>query len=452
MNALPPPAVQIAAAALQRERDHHAARIEEIDGVLAHLQSSPVERSSGPTPRRRFRTLSNNDPATVTGLPEGHPALVEKRTLFPSSVVTPAQSERLLVSGEHNRKLGDRIVKGPWKGMPLFHLTLEERKTCPEACFNWRTCYGNGMPKARRHSTEEIEARLIVELVDLGRRYPGGFVVRLHTLGDFFSVDYVDLWKRALLKVPPLHVFGYTAHPRDSEIGQAIYDQTCLSWDRFAIRFSSKDPAPQGATTIFRRPESATVPEGIVCPAETGATDCCGTCGLCWAPGARDKTIVFVAHGQEFLQPVAPSTDGAAPTTPQKGTRATGRLEVMGRRIVEKMTKLASLGERVNGVNLGLELNVSRPQILEALKYLNDIGTVVRLGNGRATEWRLTTMPTAAAPARSKWGASADPEIHEAPKTATMCRTPGCRLTRQPGRDLCAGHHTERLSIGRRAK
>mgnify|MGYP000405536782 FL=1 len=54
-----------------------------------------------------------------------------------------------------------------------------------------------------------------------------------------------------------------------------------------------------GAVTIYRKPEQGRVAEGIVCPAMTGATTCCGACGLCWAEAAKRECIVFVAHGKK---------------------------------------------------------------------------------------------------------------------------------------------------------
>ena len=56
-----------------------------------------------------------------------------------------------------------------------------------------------------------MEARLEREIEVLDVRHGGGFVVRLHVLGDFYSVEYVGLWRRLLRQYPTLRVFGYTA-------------------------------------------------------------------------------------------------------------------------------------------------------------------------------------------------------------------------------------------------
>lgn len=264
-------------------------------------QSAPEEPPKETAPaKRRFTNHAPMEPEFVDALADDHEAVNEGRTMFPTTVVDVKDSPRVLVSGVNSRKIGSPVAKGPWAGFPIFTLTLEERKTCPASCFHWRTCYGNAMPRARRHRHgPEFEARLAFELAEKQREHPDGFVVRLHILGDFYSVDYVVRWSEWLDEFPALHVFGYTAHKPVTNIGYQIEKLTNARWDRFAIRFSDETSRPGGATTIWRKPETAVVPEGIVCPAQTGATDCCGTCGLCWHENAADKTIVFVAHGKK---------------------------------------------------------------------------------------------------------------------------------------------------------
>lgn len=272
----------------------------------------PYHRSkveAQPKALRRFTETKPLMPAQVAALPAEHAAVTEKRSFFPHSVVEAHESPRILVSGINSRKLGSKVTKGPWRDMPVFSVTLEERATCPESCHHWLTCYGNAMPHARRHKHGRFfENMLEDELAQLQTTRMSGFVVRLHQLGDFYSVDYVKRWERWLKSFDGLHVFGYTAWPRSTPIGAAVAGLTAKHWERFAIRFSSAEAKPQGATTIWRQPEAAVVAEGIVCPAQTGRTDCCGTCGLCWHPNAKAKTIAFVAHGPKTL----PSAQEAA--------------------------------------------------------------------------------------------------------------------------------------------
>ena len=97
---------------------------------------------------RRFVSILPSDRHVHLG--DHHPAVVEGRTLFPSRVEHPDQRPRLLVGGHNSRKIGRQVMKGRWKGFPIFTLTLEERATCPRSCAVWNDCYGNTSNWARR--------------------------------------------------------------------------------------------------------------------------------------------------------------------------------------------------------------------------------------------------------------------------------------------------------------
>ena len=255
---------------------------------------------------RRFVAPKAAAVRSVAGLPAGHPAVVRGVTLFPSTVVSPEEAPRLLVSGVNSSKIGGRIQKGPWRGLRVFTLTLEERATCPRSCAVWRECFGNGMPFARRHRAgADLEYLLSAEIAMLSDEYPAGIAIRLHVLGDFYSARYAARWAVLLRRYPRLHLFGFTAHPDGSPIAQIIERMNGRWPERCAIRFSRAAPSGQAmeATTIWRQPEAARVPEGIVCPAQTGGTDCCATCGLCWAPAAAARPIVFIGHGRLGTKP-----------------------------------------------------------------------------------------------------------------------------------------------------
>lgn len=448
-------------ALLDRTRAEYVVKIAEIDaaaGVLRRLDAREVEVSAAPIvvevaltrtsaaqPRlgRRFTTTPEMNPEAVTGLPDDHPAIRESRSLFPGSVIRADQTDRVLVSGGNNRKLGDRIIKGPWKGMPLYHLTLEERATCPSSCFNWTTCYGNGMPKARRHkadnkpSAEALLAALRVELHLLQKSNPGGFVVRLHTLGDFYSTEYVNFWRGALDRFPALRVFGYTARERTSEIGAAILALTQFRWDRFAIRFSSAVPWGQGATTIFRKPEAPVVMEGIVCPAETGRTAACGSCGLCWNEAAKDKCIVFIAHGRSFGG--APRVDETAPPQglggglPKAGLSHADRHEQHTTAIIAAIRSMQGGDERITGVRIAEKLEMPLLTIRAKLQRLKDENILDHTGSQRSTSWFVVE--------RNQPIKAADVKVR-----GPGCTAVGCAQTRQPGTDFCAACHRKRLA------
>lgn len=268
----------------------------------------------------------------MRALSDTHPAILEERTIFPSTVVTAGNGSRALVSGVNNRKIGRVITKGKFQGYALYVLTLAERTTCPRHCEMYATCYGNAMSFAIRHRPgPELEVQIELELADLMVEHSKGVMVRLHGLGDFYSPEYVEFWGRMLRQHKRLSVYGYTAHSLVAADSKAIVMALAKLMNEFGERIMirlSGTSGPMGAVVINRKPESANVPEGLVCPAEREATACCATCALCWSPGAVDTTIVFVRHGMgsrkgdalrnsiaavddEGLRPVRPVADFA---------------------------------------------------------------------------------------------------------------------------------------------
>lgn len=245
-----------------------------------HPNGGPLKRHVKPKGTKRPPRLAPD-----------HPALVEGRTLFPHSVVSASVSPRLLISGHNSRKIGKAVTKGRWAGMPIFTLTLEERKHCPRSCGEWATCYGNNMNWARRHSGgPDLERKLEAELRVLQHGYPGGFVVRLHVLGDFYSVGYVAFWNRAMTMFPALRIFGFTAHDMISDIGAEVAELNVIYALRCRIRFSGSAAGGVGSVVIDSAADSQ---GGVICPVQLDRTDCCGTCGLCWT---MQRTVEFIRH------------------------------------------------------------------------------------------------------------------------------------------------------------
>jgi hypothetical protein len=245
--------------------------------------------------------------AASAGLRHDHPALTEARTIFTTTVVGSAEAPRLLIEGKNAAKIGDRIAKGPWRGLRVFTLTLEERATCPRTCGQWAACYGNAMPLARRHANDAgLMPRLASEAAALMARH-GEIAVRLHVLGDFYSASYVRFWSWLLRCHPGMHLFGFTAHPASSDVGQEIAAMNAAHPDQCAIRFSvplGAPPAPMQASVAW---EGDDIPaDAILCPAQSGKTQACATCGLCWHARADRHRIVFIGHGMVKRNHTAP--------------------------------------------------------------------------------------------------------------------------------------------------
>lgn len=241
---------------------------------------------------RRF--TQHKDAGTPYALDRSHLAVRLGTSLFREGRLQSASltKERLLKTGHHNRKIGKQIVKGRWRGYPVYTLTLEERATCPRTCQHWLDCYGNKMNWPTRFMADSaLIPRLGQELQELAKGH-SNFAIRLHVLGDFFSVPYVEQWVRWLDEYPGLHVYGYTAWPLGTPIGDAVAEMAATHWDRFAVR-TSNSQGERTTRTLYSADASGVIDGGIVCPVQTGKTECCATCGLCWQ---TQRQIVFLAH------------------------------------------------------------------------------------------------------------------------------------------------------------
>lgn len=225
--------------------------------------------------------------------PIDNPAVMDGRSLF-RDYVSGVQHESIFKSGHNSSKIGKTITKGKWKGFEVYTLTLEERATCPKSCKHWRSCYGNNMQFAQRFAHgSELERKIVYEVAALARRHPGGFAIRLHTLGDFYSVRYVNLWKILLDECRQLHVFGFSARWDYSgdPVAKALIDLVRERWDRFAVRFSNA-PVDECSTVSIEHPYQRP-PDAVICPQQLGKTASCSTCALCWQ---SKKRVAFIQH------------------------------------------------------------------------------------------------------------------------------------------------------------
>jgi len=184
------------------------------------------------------------------------------------------------------------IRKGEFKGYVIFTLTLEERATCPRYCYHWDDCYGNNMAFAHRFNAgKALEDAIEREIAEHCSIYKG-VIVRLHVLGDFYSVDYVQHWQKLLYRHPNLAVWGFTGHRPDTPIGFAIEALRAGVGTRFSVRFSNApDEVFSANSTEVAEEESG---KSAVCPEQTGAAESCAACTFCWS--AQTRQVLFLTH------------------------------------------------------------------------------------------------------------------------------------------------------------
>lgn len=211
------------------------------------------------------------------------------QTLYPSRVRSVRDRENPFRPGAAVAKLGTAVTKGRLKGAAIHYLTLEERATCPVACVMWASCYGNNMGLAIRWRVDAaLMAGIERQMNNWNRADRRPRLVRLHELGDFPSVEYVQRWGAWLAKYRWLHVFGYTAWAPETDIGRAVKRVKAEHGRRFSIRWSGS-AGVDGSVVFEHSPPAGT----FACPEQQGRAPNCGACGACWS---TDKAVAFKKH------------------------------------------------------------------------------------------------------------------------------------------------------------
>lgn len=223
-----------------------------------------------------------------------------KRTVYPSKVlwVELNQTRKILSDGKNHRKIGGAVLVGHLKGAKIMALSLEERATCPTTCGFWTTCYGNNMPHTNRWKVDKnFYHQLHSEIHDLCQKHEK-VLIRLHVLGDFPDIKYLDFWHEMIDQYENLHIFGFTAWEEGTEIGDEIIGLRKMKPDRWAVR-TSGHVGEWGSFTIDFPTEKTMIGGGVVCPEQLDANNDgskekhCGNCAVCWQ---TSHPIVFVEH------------------------------------------------------------------------------------------------------------------------------------------------------------
>lgn len=200
----------------------------------------------------------------------------------------------ILAHGSRNAKLGAEVLKGRYKGLPIYTVTLEEGRTCALECTLRDRCYGGGMHRAKRIRWDGEETGVAV--AEAITNHPGIFL-RLHTLGDFPSVEYVDRVFAAVTQSEGSAAFGFSHYQRETPVGERVAELSRQNWGRFAIRTSYEHgkhaPIPERSAVIISHPDQAKLHNAVICPEQLGKTKSCGSCGFCWH---SQRPVAFLLH------------------------------------------------------------------------------------------------------------------------------------------------------------
>jgi len=233
-------------------------------------------------------------------------------TIFPKTILDMAKEKTSLSvfkSASTNKKLSgikdtgksagkagkyNRITRGKYKGYRMYALTLVERETCSTACEHWHDCYGNNLYLAKRYRLDLD--RLKSDLDKLAQKEKGKFILRLHILGDFSTVEYIQFYLDSLVRYPDMVIFGYSRSWDNPEL-RPLLDQL-QNHNRVHLRYSGMKSETMTALSMDSDYTKKLVADkkAFVCPVQAGSKiDACMDCGLCFNPRVSTP-VAFITH------------------------------------------------------------------------------------------------------------------------------------------------------------
>lgn len=103
-------------------------------------------------------------------------------------------------------------------------------------------------------------------------------VFRIHEVGDFYSLEYIEKWKQIITNLPNVQFYAYTRSWRVDELAPAL--ELLLDMPNLAllasIDFTCLDNPHNGWRTI------SVEGNGIPCPHDLKRVKHCTQCRLCW--------------------------------------------------------------------------------------------------------------------------------------------------------------------------
>lgn len=214
------------------------------------------------------------------------------------------------------------LTKGNSKLGGIWNWSIPAKKTCPgkskvcaEICYGLAGCYLFDSTK-RKHEENwalarsgNLVERIVNQIILMCIR-----LVRIHAVGDFFSVSYTRRWARIIAACPDTEFFAYTrSHTVTKECSAKLVEEVrklaqypnmhlWLSCDRSMpqpprwescgiayVMCDDDDIPPYEVDLVFRDSEATPlkrVNKALVCPNEQGfgVKVKCETCQLCFNP------------------------------------------------------------------------------------------------------------------------------------------------------------------------
>lgn len=144
------------------------------------------------------------------------------------------------------------------------------------------------------YAPDQLQRRISSQL----REASGKTAVRIHSSGDFFSVSYIEFWKRIVEIFPDVDFWAYTRSWAVKELLPALDElRSNNNCQLFASVDSSQSEAPDNwrkSHVTERLLDGTWIGDALNCPEQVGKVENCLSCGYCMSRSVGD--VVFVIH------------------------------------------------------------------------------------------------------------------------------------------------------------
>lgn len=138
-------------------------------------------------------------------------------------------------------------------------------------------------------------SRLKEEIIQEIDGVAGKVGVRVHSSGDFFSVEYIAFWTDIVRHLQNTDFWAYTRSWTASSLLPALQELQKLdnielfaSWDE-----SMREPPEGWRRSIVISSRAEILTRGIICPEQTGAVENCANCRYCMTKGKGDVFFII---------------------------------------------------------------------------------------------------------------------------------------------------------------
>jgi hypothetical protein len=185
--------------------------------------------------------------------------------------------------------------------------------TCP-AITKWcrQHCYNANMDSIKYPLDKWLEnwwwfenepEQLFIKINNQIELSPKPCAIRLHSSGDFFSLNYIAFWKNIILKNNDVSFWGYTRSWILPNLSNEIYQlkeikniNLFASWDKYMGKIPnnwnrSVVCSDQTELNRYRSDKNFSC-----CPEQFGQVQNCASCGFCATKSKSKQSIAFILH------------------------------------------------------------------------------------------------------------------------------------------------------------